>query len=90
MALSSEAQALARDRIFRLFRFLAGLQQAAHPPRIHLKDHPWGLRLSDLPKHPCLVPGRIPVPNQPGQDDATADFMLRVRRPTPPARPEAV
>lgn len=88
MALSHEEQALARDRIFRLFRFLSGLQQAAHPPRIHLKDHPWGLRISDLPKHPCLAVGRIPVPT-PGIDDPSSDFVLKVRRPTPPARPEA-
>ncbi len=88
MALSHEEQALARDRIFRLFRFLSGLQQAAHPPRIHLKDHPWGLRISDLPRHPCIVVGRIPVPT-PGLDDPSSDCVLKVRRPTPPARPEA-
>jgi very-short-patch-repair endonuclease/DNA polymerase III delta prime subunit len=85
MALNEAKQLIARERIARLFRFMAGMQQLSSPPCLNLKTYTWKFRWIDLPMSKFLQVGRLGQ----GEEDPGDDFLLRVRKPTDKKDPAA-
>lgn len=77
MALNEAKKLVARERIARLFRFMAGMQQLSSPPTLNLKNYSWKMRWSDLPTSKYLQLGRLSQ----SEEDPGDDFLLRVRKP---------
>jgi very-short-patch-repair endonuclease len=77
------AQDEVRERVERVFRFLAEVARRRNPVVHHWSEHEWQLLLSELPHHPS-VQRDVPV-------EGTARVVLRVARatrtpcPAPPA-----
>ncbi|GMU55426.1 MAG: hypothetical protein AMXMBFR33_45720 [Candidatus Xenobia bacterium] len=79
----------ARERIRRLFDYLLAVQRLNTPPCLDLEEYPFQLRLGELPEHPAVELG--PLPLDPREE--AEDFLLRVRRPKDvpcPPLPEAL
>src|SRR5690349_44691 len=76
-------QEAVRDRVERVFRFLAELARRRNPVVHHWSEHEWQILLSELPAH-ATVQREIPA-------EGSARVLLRVARatrtpcPTPPA-----
>lgn len=77
MALNEAKKLIARERIARLFRFMAGMQQLSSPPCLNIKSYSWKVRWSDIPASKYVQIGRLGQ----GEDDPGDDFLLRVRKP---------
>lgn len=78
MALNESKKLIAREKISRLFRFMAGMQQLSSPPCLNLKSYSWKFRWSELPSSKFIQLGRLSQ----GEEDPGDDFLLRVRKPS--------
>src|SRR4029077_325206 len=89
-----------RDRLLRVFRYLAALNEHRNPVKRQIGEQLWTLWLKDLPDHPSIRRGTSPaaeVPALAASDDGLpperhdSDFVLKIARPrltnppTPPA-----
>lgn len=100
MALDVEKLRIARDRTFRVFRYLEALNQHRNPAKRQIREQLWTLWLHDLPDHPSIRCGTFD--ESPSSDTGAESaserkpvdtFVLKVRRPTltrAPTPPEAL
>ncbi len=89
MSSATDLREQARERIRRLFDYLLAVQRLNTPPCLDLEEYPFQLRLGELPEHPAVELG--PLPLDPREE--AEDFLLRVRRPKDvpcPPLPEAL
>lgn len=90
MALDSDTQRVARERLTHVFRYLEALNQHRNPAKRQITEQPWVLWFRDLPDHPSITRGTVNDGSDKEKD--TEDFVLRVQRPTlthapPPPEP---
>jgi very-short-patch-repair endonuclease len=85
----------ANAKSLQIFRYLQALNQLRNPTTREIREQTWMLWLRELPYHPCIRRGAIPIAvtntrdengNQPleEQKDETGvseDFILKVKRP---------
>ncbi len=94
MALTEAQQTTARERIGRVFRFLAEMERRRSTPKRTIAEYPWSLRFSSLPDHPSIQRGRIGTATEDDAEGSTGDdFILKVGRPREtqcPAPPDAL
>jgi very-short-patch-repair endonuclease len=98
--MDSETIRIGRDRLLRVFRYLAALNEHRNPVKRQIGEQLWTLWLKDLPDHPSIRRGTSPaaeVPALAASDDGLpperhdSDFVLKIARPrltnppTPPA-----
>ncbi|MGZ3529571.1 MAG: AAA domain-containing protein, partial [Vulcanimicrobiaceae bacterium] len=88
---------LARERIVRLYKFVAALYDRRNPVVRQMNDHEWTLKFSDIPDHPSITLTQIAEVTDSEADvaeaDDSADVFLRCKRPpvTPaPPKPDAL
>lgn len=68
---------IAKERVSRLFRFMASIQQLSAPPALLSRSYSWKLNLADLPTSKYVQLGKVAS----GDDEIGDDFLLRVRKP---------
>jgi very-short-patch-repair endonuclease len=82
-----ESLRVGRERLSRVFRFLAALNQHRNPPNRQIRDQLWTLWMADLPLHPSIRLGplrvaRDTVSDLPNQGSVNPeDFVIKVARP---------
>ncbi|MBI3924937.1 MAG: AAA family ATPase [Armatimonadetes bacterium] len=81
MTLDLHTRELARERITRLFRFMAELHRGKTPPRTELKQYDWVLRFRSLPDDKSVKVGEPPTVSDDGEVVGGDDFILKLRRP---------
>jgi very-short-patch-repair endonuclease len=67
---------LAKERVSRLFRFVAEMQQLSSPPNLNFKNYAWKYALADLPKSKAVQLGKLAQ----GEDDVGDDFVLKLKK----------
>ena len=100
MALDADTLRIARDRSFRIFRYLEALNQHRNPAKRQISEQLWTLWLRDLPDHPSIRQGTFDEspasdadPESASERKAADAFVLKVRRPKltrPPTPPEVL
>lgn len=100
MALDADTLRIARDRSFRIFRYLEALNQHRNPAKRQISEQLWTLWLRDLPDHPSIRQGTFDEsqasdadPESASEQKAADAFVLKVRRPKltrPPTPPEVL
>lgn len=96
MSVATDANVLGRERIRRVFQYLAALNELGNPPVRVIEEQPWRLWLRELPNHPVVKRGMArdisggsgDADEDAGEDgdelnDISADesFFLKVGRP---------
>lgn len=88
---------LARERIVRLYKFVAALYDRRNPVVRQMNDHEWILRFSDIPDHPSITLTQFAEVDDSetneAEGDDSPDVFLRCKRPpvtAAPAKPDAL
>lgn len=88
---------LARERIVRLYKFVAALYDRRNPVVRQMNDHEWSLKFSDIPDHPSIALTQFAEASDAEADEAegedSPDVFLRCKRPpvtAAPAKPDAL
>lgn len=86
---------VARERIARLFRFVAAVYERRNPAQRQVGDHEWMLRFSDIPETDSIrVVTQAEISTAEEEPDAAEDaVLLRCRRPSytsPPSPPDVL
>jgi very-short-patch-repair endonuclease len=82
-----ESLRVGRERLSRVFRFLAALNQHRNPPKRQVREQLWTLWMEELPNHPAIQRGPLHVEQDivtdgPNQASGFAEnFVLKVARP---------
>jgi hypothetical protein len=82
-----ESLRVGRERLSRVFRFLAALNQHRNPPNRQIRDQLWSMWMADLPVHPSIRLGplrvaRDTVSDLPNQGSVNPEnFVIKVARP---------
>src|SRR4051812_33146871 len=93
MDLAEDVERVGRDRLGRLFKYVAAWNQLGNPPKRLIRDQIWSYWLRDLPQHPDV---RIGEYEDRAADESLTDseldaaFILKVKRPkttNPPSPP---
>lgn len=83
MALDTDTQRVAREKLTRVFRYLEALNQHRNPAKRQISEQPWVLWFRDLPDHPSITRGAVSNSDDgSNKEKGTEDFVLRVQRPT--------
>lgn len=77
---------LARERLTRLFQYLAELQKLKTPPKVQLKAYSWQLTLSEIEADEYVVKGEILPPTEDGEVLGD-DFILKISKPEDESHP---
>lgn len=81
---ATDLRVQARERIRRLFDYLLAVQRLNTPPCLDIDEYSFKLRLNELPRHPAVTLGPLPLDAR----EEAEDFLLRVRRPKEVPCPE--
>lgn len=86
---TDHSDAIARDRVARLFKFVAALYDQRNPVTRQMSEHEWLLRFADVPEHEAVeLQATVSDDDEAAEGAETPDTttLLRCRRPefTPP------